>query len=355
MKSGQFKQRAFVKKFVSNLVIIFIGFSFLFCGFPLGGPLCLDLGVQKALAANADHVVISEAQTGRTGATTNDFIELYNPTPSAINLKGLRLVRRAQTATTDTTIKSWTTDTFIPANGFYLWANSGYSAIAVAPDTTTTSTIADNNSIALRQGPENTGTIIDGLAWGSGHVASIGERTPLQNISPDKSLERKANALSTQASMGIGGLDELKGNAWDTDDNSADFVLSANSQPQNSLSLPENPLDTQIRITGDPSKPKNVKQRIQISGNAGDVLTLSGWNKTEGVSARGGFIGVIAHLNNTDGTMSYKLMGFNKDSHDWMKNTINITASKNYSSIDIVAVNNYQTGVSYFDGLMLLK
>jgi len=217
--------RAFLKKVASKFLILVLSFSLLLAG--------------KAIAASADHVVISEVQTSGTIATTDDFIELYNPTTSASNLKGFRLARRSQTSVTDTTIKSWTTDTFIPPGGFYLWANSGYSAIAATPDAATTATIADNNSVALRQGAENTGLIVDSLAWGSGHDASLGEGAALGNILPGKSLERKANALSTPASMAIGGFDEFKGNAWDTGENSADLILRSNPKPQNSLSPSE--------------------------------------------------------------------------------------------------------------------
>lgn len=382
MLSG--KKRAFQRKFVSTLLAILT---------------LVSLGPPKAVATVADHLVISEVQTGRTGTATNDFIELYNPTPNAINLKGFRLVRRSQAAIVDSTIKSWTTDTLIPAYGFYLWANSAYSAIAVAPDTMTTATIADNNSIALRQGAENTGEIIDSLAWGFGHSASLGEGSATQNISPDNSLERKANALSTQSTMAAGGIDELKGNAWDTDDNPADFIVRDNPQSQNSLSPAENPLDTQnilinnssfeddldsnglpdfwkaynfsasdgrsfeysldsassLRITGDTDKSKYVKQTIQAAGKAGDTLLLSAWNKTVGSSTGGGVIGAVIHLNNADGMKTIKMMFFEKNTHDWQNSTTSITANKDYSSIDIAVGYVRQTGTAYFDNLMLTK
>src|SRR3989338_11602899 len=86
-----------------------------------------------------ESVLISEVQiTGGSGKTANDFIELYNPTGASFNLKGYRLVKRTKTGAADTSIKSWTTDTFIAGNGYYLWANSGYADIAVTPNETTT-------------------------------------------------------------------------------------------------------------------------------------------------------------------------------------------------------------------------
>ncbi|WP_274540834.1 lamin tail domain-containing protein, partial [Staphylococcus pseudintermedius] len=57
-------------------------------------------------------MVISEVQTsGGTGKTTNDFIELYNPTNCDIDLNGYRLVKRTASAASDDTVKSWTTPT----------------------------------------------------------------------------------------------------------------------------------------------------------------------------------------------------------------------------------------------------
>lgn len=111
--------------------------------------------------------VISQVQiTGGPGHTTDDFVELFNPSGEPFNLKGYRLVKRTATSQTDTTLKSWTGDAFIPAYGFYLWANSGFGGIAVTPDATTSGSVADSNGVALRQGNEDTGTLVDALAWG---------------------------------------------------------------------------------------------------------------------------------------------------------------------------------------------
>ncbi|TSD02601.1 MAG: endonuclease/exonuclease/phosphatase [Parcubacteria group bacterium Athens0714_26] len=96
-------------------------------------------------------ILISEIQiTGGTGKTDNDFIELYNPNSAQVNLNGYRLVKRTKTGTTDTSIKSWTTNIYIPANGYYLWANSDYKNIPVTPDATTTVIISPDNGVAIR-------------------------------------------------------------------------------------------------------------------------------------------------------------------------------------------------------------
>ena len=191
----------------------------------------------------ANHVVISEVQLGESGVgnSDHDFVEFYNPTSTPFDLNGHRLVRRTGSSPSDDTIKSWITTAIIPAHGFYLWASSddGY-ATTISADASTSDNIATANSIALRFGLENAGTIIDQLSWNSASQ-SLKEGT---EFSPDpgdnESLERKAYTSSTATSMGSGGTDETKGNGFDANNNLTDFYIRAISQPQNS-SVTETP------------------------------------------------------------------------------------------------------------------
>lgn len=113
-------------------------------------------------------LVISAVQiTGGVGRTSEDYIELFNPNSVPFNLKDYRLVKRTATATTDTSIKSWTSDTFVPPYSFYLWANSAFSGITKVPDLTSTATLADNNGVAIRKGAVDTGELVDSLSWGT--------------------------------------------------------------------------------------------------------------------------------------------------------------------------------------------
>ena len=183
-------------------------------------------------------VLISEVQTtGGTGQTTNDFIELYNPGSEPYNLSGHRLVKRTKTGTTDTTIKSWTTDTLVPAKGFYLWANSNYTGIAVTPDATTTTSIADDNGIAVRFGSEDSGKIIDSVGWGEAQNALIEGLVFLTNPAANQSLERKALQNNNCVSAQSGG--EFLGNGCDTDKNQNDLEIRGSPNPQNSKSFIE--------------------------------------------------------------------------------------------------------------------
>lgn len=124
------------------------------------------LPLPRVLAAQ--NIFISQVQiTGGSGHTADDFVELYNPNEANFNLKGYRLVKRTAQGTSDTLIKSWTADTLVPPKSFYLWANSGFTAISAAPDVTTSGTLANDNGVAVRLGSSDTGAIVDSAAWGS--------------------------------------------------------------------------------------------------------------------------------------------------------------------------------------------
>jgi len=181
------------------------------------------LGLCLPVTAAPNHLVINQVQvTGGTGKSSNDFIELFNPTSSALDLKGYRLIKRTQSGTADTTIKSWTTSAIIPAYGFYLWANSDYKVQTA--DVTTSQTIANDNGIALRQGAENTGTIIDSLGWGK-ISNGLYEGSPFPtNPTANTSLVRKPVAAGARQ---------------DTGNNAQDFELQNPSSPHNSASSPE--------------------------------------------------------------------------------------------------------------------
>ena len=189
--------------------------------------------------SNVNHILISQVQiTGGKGKTNDDFIELYNPTSMQLNLKGYRLVKRAQNGTNDTLIKSWTADTFIPAYGYYLWANSSFTDISTTPDSTTSETLSNDNGIALRYGENDTGTIVDSVALGKAQNPFATSSTdgpftlnsfPL-NPSAGQSLLRKS---WQNGSCATASFDTAIGNGCDMGNNRVDFELVQISHPRN--------------------------------------------------------------------------------------------------------------------------
>lgn len=192
----------------------------------------------------ADHIVISEVQIdGGVGqANNNDFIELYNPTSSEINIGGYRLVLRTGNSSSDTNIVEFTNSHIIPAKGYFLWAHQSQSnnyATTLNADVSSSDVLGSSNSIALRNGPLNSGVIIDALSWNEGNNALVEGTNFSPNPGINQSMERKAVSSSSVASMVIGGTDELRGNGFDTNNNATDFILRTVSQPQNSSSTAE--------------------------------------------------------------------------------------------------------------------
>jgi len=165
----------------------------------------------------ATKILINEIQiTGGAGKTDNDFIELYNPNNFAVNLNGYRLVKRTKIGTSDASIKSWTADAIIPAYGYYLWANSNYTNISTVPDITTTATISSDNSVAIRFGSENTGAVIDSVAWGQAQNIFIEGSVFPTNPGANQSIQRK-----------------FQNNTFvDTDNNAQDFEIQTCPSPK---------------------------------------------------------------------------------------------------------------------------
>jgi len=139
----------------------------------------------------AETIYVSQVQiTGGTGKTDHDFVELFNPGVVPVNLKGYRLVKRSVNGNADTSLKSWTADAFIPAHGFYLWANSNFTDIVKVPDVTTSGTLSNDNGIALRMGASDSGTVVDSIAWGA--TTNIFRNVSLVNPIAGQSLVRQS-------------------------------------------------------------------------------------------------------------------------------------------------------------------
>lgn len=224
-------------------------------------------------------VVISQFQVA--GATAADeFVELHNIGTTSIDLNGYRLVYRSATGTTDVNIATWTASTVIPAGGYYLIAAalSGTTPVGyddgVAPDLTFThsgtgSFAAAGGGFALRNGPTNTGTIIDSVGYGTAtnsFVESAATTVPGANAS------KMRKATSCQ----------------DTDNNSNDFDTVNPSTPRNTASpstscgseatdpkineFSANTAGTDVEyveIYGDPSTDYSAYTVLEIESDAG--------------------------------------------------------------------------------------
>ncbi len=200
-------------------------------------------GVGTTPPATATHIVISEVYGGggNTGATyKNDFIELYNPGNTAVDLTGWS-VQYLNATGTGTWAKTDLTGS-IPAKSFYLVqeaVGAGGTVNLPTPDAigtltlsgTTGKVILSNSNVLLTGANPSTAAVVDKVGFGP--TATGFETAPTPAISNTTSIERKASATSTAATLAIGGAEEFNGNGYDTDNNSTDFVVTA-PNPQNS-------------------------------------------------------------------------------------------------------------------------
>lgn len=202
-----------------------------------------------ANAQIANHVVISEVYGGggNSGATLkNDFVELYNPTSSSVNLNGWSVQYASATGS------SWQVTNLtgsIPANGFFLVQEAlGAGGTQNLPTPDATGSIAMsasngkialvNSSAALSGSAPTDGSIVDMVGFGTaGAFEGSGAAPAPGNTS---SVERKAQSTSTAASLGSG-ADVNLGNGFDSNDNANDFVAQTAINPQNTSSPAEIP------------------------------------------------------------------------------------------------------------------
>ncbi|MFL5354509.1 lamin tail domain-containing protein [Archangium sp.] len=198
----------------------------------------------------ANHVVISEFSGGNgTGtAATDEFIELYNPTDSPVDLNGWTVQYKSATGTTYSSSVTIPAGTFIQPKKYFLLGGANYSGTGTAAkdlgytfDTSASTTAGGHVRIGPGLDPANANDpkTVDKLGWGTGNSPE-GTAAPA-HPAVGGSLERKAVSTSTSATMAVGGTDASRGNGYDTDNNSTDFVTRAARQPQSSTSATETP------------------------------------------------------------------------------------------------------------------
>lgn len=171
-------------------------------------------------------VVISEFRTNGPAGASDEFIELYNLTGSAINIGGWR-INGSNNAGGTTTRLTVITGTILPAYGHFLATNStGYSGGTTA-DQSYGVGITDDGGIGLL---DQNGVIIDQVGMSAGSAYGEGTRLGILGGNQNRSYERKPGGSS--------------GSGQDTDNNSSDFQVATPSDPQNLNSPPVPPPGT---------------------------------------------------------------------------------------------------------------
>ncbi|MFY2561755.1 lamin tail domain-containing protein [Corallococcus terminator] len=195
----------------------------------------------------SDHVVISEVSGRGATSQTDEFVELHNPTNQAVDLSGWMLQYKSATGNAYTGTVVIPAGKVIPAHGYFLLANTGYTGTgALAADATwsgfdMSANVTGGGHVRIGRDLTTPSPIeVDKLGWGTANAPEGSAGGPFHPAAGG-SIERKALPTSTQATMAEGGSDASRGNGSDTNNNSADFVIRATRQPQNSSSGTELP------------------------------------------------------------------------------------------------------------------
>ena len=204
-----------MKRNLAERLVITAFFSFII--------LCFFSFVKTHVAYSATtHLVISEIQFSGDGGANDEFIEIYNPTDNPVDISTWSIQRETATESPSFTKKNFVALAVVPAHGYYLIAHTSYNGSVSADMShssfTLTSTGATiflvNDQVLLTTG--NEGTIIDKVAIGASALNAEG--TPFPTIpEAEQSIERVGD---------------------DTNNNSSDFILQTNPNPQNSVITP---------------------------------------------------------------------------------------------------------------------
>ncbi|WP_298041617.1 ExeM/NucH family extracellular endonuclease, partial [uncultured Microbacterium sp.] len=205
------------------------------CAFTLGfGSL---VAVPAMADAEGTGVVINEAYLsgGSAGAAfRHKFIELYNPTDEAVVLDGLSLQYRSATGTGNFNGVAALSGS-IPAGGYYLvQGNSNGANGADLPE-------ADLVSSLTPSGTTGTIALVEGTAavnLAPGSTVGVDGVIDLLGYGTSNTFETAA-ATAPSGNTDVKSLTRTDG--VDTDDNSADFSLTASITPQSSGGAPTDP------------------------------------------------------------------------------------------------------------------
>jgi hypothetical protein len=243
-------------------------------------------------------ILISEVKVGEAGDANLEFVELYNRTPDAIDISGMKLhirdadgVDAAKTLTLTQTCDASGIHVGtgalpcnrIPGNGFFLIAPAGSPLTEDATYEASGNMLVPNGSVYISNSViANTG-VTDMVGWGSQALGGYETQAAYALVNDAKSLERKAFPASTPAMLASGGTHATKGNSEDTNNNSMDLILQATAVPQNTNSATESSSggytagDTTILINEVLYNTATATAWIELYNRSGSSQDIAGW------------------------------------------------------------------------------
>ncbi|MFH0891464.1 MAG: lamin tail domain-containing protein [Candidatus Falkowbacteria bacterium] len=187
--------------------------------------------ITKTEEVKADHIVISEVAVSGFNSPTHEFVQLYNPTASAIDLSGWRIQYKPAVG------GAWKNKTgadglplanILPGAYFLIAGNKSYYYEYADYNHAATWEFADSGGHVRLL--DNNGTEADRLGYGNADEPE-GESRDYPSVN-NQTYKRKALADSTAADMAAGGGHYALGNGYDSNNNRFDFVLSDMTVPR---------------------------------------------------------------------------------------------------------------------------
>jgi hypothetical protein len=143
------------------------------------------------------HLVVNEVLTARAGIADDEFVELFNPCSSTVQLPGWRLVYRSSSGTSDVTLFKFTAGTIKPGE-YWVIAGTAYSGGASQGTFSSGALSAQGGGVGLHDGT----AMVDSMGYGTATNALV-EGTAPPSPPEDSSLGRSPNGQDTDD------------NAWD--------------------------------------------------------------------------------------------------------------------------------------------
>ena len=246
---------------------------------------------KSADAVETNHIIINEVMTGKSGAADWEFVELYNPTSSDIDLSGWTVKKKSSSGSeTPLVSASRLQNKIIAAAGYLLLANEGgYSGSVVAdvPWPHSYTLAYKNNAIVLY---DNNNVVIDEADW--------------IEIAEGYSWER-TNAGSWQNSASAGGTPKAANSEGaQTPPLPPPADNSSSLPPVNPEPTTTTPLADQINVNyrlGDvvinefvPDPADEQVEFVEIYNKRNENINLDGWFIYDGSGAQTILSGVIA-------------------------------------------------------------
>lgn len=157
-------------------------------------------------------VRVNEFSTGTTASATDEFVEIFNAGASPAGVGGYKLVYRSGAGTSDVALATIPDGTMLAAGAFYLFGGSGYGGGRQADQTFSAGLAGSAGGLGLR---DAMGKLVDSVGYGTATNAFV-----------------ETHAATAPPSTAPPGSSDIRlPDGHDTDDNSADFAVTAAPTP----------------------------------------------------------------------------------------------------------------------------